>query len=235
VQEDGKQIFRFHPRKDKKYRVFKDHRPLYEWILTELNIVEPPIQREFGRVNLTGVITSKRYLRELVAGNFVDGWDDPRLPTIRGLRRRGFTAESIRMFVKQIGFVKQQSTVDYAMLESYLRSELKRKVKSVMAVLNPLKVTITNFENKTEILSIENNVENADIGSRDVPFSNVIFIEKDDFMEVPSKGFKRLSLHSEVRLKGALNCTPIVRQPNNWRCSFFYDHMWYCTMQIFRC
>ncbi|MGM9987343.1 MAG: glutamine--tRNA ligase/YqeY domain fusion protein [Bacillaceae bacterium] len=193
---------------------FKDHRPLYEWVLTELELKEPPKQREFGRVNLTGVVTSKRYLRELVAEKFVDGWDDPRLPTLRGLRRRGFTPESIRNFVNEIGFIRHQSTIDYAMLENSLRSHLKSKVNSVMAILNPLKVTITNYEeDKVEILSIENNVENADLGSRDVPFAKVIYIEKEDFMEVPIKGFKRLSLHSEVRLKGAyfIKCNEVIK------------------------
>lgn len=193
---------------------FKDHRPLYEWVLNELDIKEPPKQREFGRVNITGVVTSKRYLRELVAGKFVDGWDDPRLPTIRGLRRRGFTPESIRTFVNDIGFVKHASTVDFSMLESTLRNELKTKVHSIMAVLNPLKVTITNYEEgATELLSIENNVENPELGNRDVPFSNVIYIEKEDFMEVPAKGFKRLSLNSEVRLKGAyfIRCNEVIK------------------------
>jgi glutaminyl-tRNA synthetase len=193
---------------------FKDHRPLYEWVLTELEIKEPPKQREFGRVNITGVVTSKRYLRELVTENFVDGWDDPRLPTLRGLRRRGFTPESIQTFVNEIGFVKHQSTVDFAMLESIQRDELKTKVNSVMAVLNPLKVTITNYdENKSELLTIENNKENPELGCRDVPFSRVIYIEKDDFMEVPTKGYKRLSLNSEVRLKGAyiIKCYDVIR------------------------
>lgn len=193
---------------------FKDHRPLYEWVLTELEVKEPPKQREFGRVNVTGVVTSKRYLRELVAGNFVDGWDDPRLPTLRGLRRRGFTPESIRNFVADIGYIKHQSTVDYAMLEHSLRNDLKTKVNSVMAVLHPLKVTITNYEDdKTELLSIENNAENDALGTREVPFSKVIYIEKEDFMEVPTKGFKRLSLHSEVRLKGAyfIKCNEVIK------------------------
>ena len=193
---------------------FKDHRPLYDWVLTELEIKEPPKQREFGRVNITGVVTSKRYLRELVAENFVDGWDDPRLPTLRGLRRRGFTPESIQAFVNEIGFVKHQSTVDFAMLESIQRDELKTKVNSVMAVLNPLKVTITNYdENKSELLSIENNKENPELGCRDVPFSRVIYIEKDDFMEVATKGYKRLSLNSEVRLKGAyiIKCNDVIK------------------------
>ncbi|WP_153127316.1 glutamine--tRNA ligase/YqeY domain fusion protein [Peribacillus tepidiphilus] len=193
---------------------FKDHRPLYEWVLTELEVKEPPKQREFGRVNVTGVVTSKRYLRELVAGKFVDGWDDPRLPTIRGLRRRGFTPESIRNFVADIGYIKHQSTVDYALLEHSLRNDLKTKVNSVMAVLHPLKVTITNYDDdKTELLSIENNAENDALGTREVPFSKVIYIEKEDFMEVPTKGFKRLSLHSEVRLKGAyfIKCNEVIK------------------------
>ncbi|PLT28151.1 glutamine--tRNA ligase [Peribacillus deserti] len=193
---------------------FKDHRPLYEWVLTQLEITEAPKQREFGRVNVTGVITSKRYLRELVSGHVVEGWDDPRLPTIRGLRRRGFTPESIRDFVHQIGFVRHQSTVDYSLLENSLRNDLKTKAKNVMAVLHPLKVTITNYEEgKTELLPIENNSENPELGSRKVPFSRVIYIEKEDFMEVPAKGFKRLSLHSEVRLKGAyfIRCNEVVK------------------------
>ncbi|MFD1737186.1 glutamine--tRNA ligase/YqeY domain fusion protein [Bacillus salitolerans] len=193
---------------------FKDHRPLYEWVLTELGIKYPPKQREFGRIDISGVVTSKRYLRELVTENLVDGWDDPRLPTLRGLRRRGFTPESIKIFVNEIGFVKHQSTVDFTILESILRNELKTKVKSIMAVLNPLKVTITNYdENKADLLSIENNRENPELGNREVPFSKVIYIEKEDFMEVPTKGYKRLSLHSEVRLKGAyiIKCNEVIK------------------------
>ncbi|MES1043546.1 glutamine--tRNA ligase/YqeY domain fusion protein [Heyndrickxia oleronia] len=193
---------------------FKDHRPLYEWVLTELEIEEPPKQREFGRVNITGVVTSKRYLRELVAENIVDGWDDPRLPTLKGLRRRGFTPDSIQVFINEIGFVKHQSTVDIAMLESIQRDELKTKVNSVMAVLNPLKVTITNYdESKSELLSIQNNKENPELGNRDVPFTRVIYIERDDFREVPTKGYKRLSLNSEVRLKGAyiIKCNEVIK------------------------
>ncbi|RTR28402.1 glutamine--tRNA ligase/YqeY domain fusion protein [Robertmurraya yapensis] len=191
---------------------FKDHRPLYEWVLNELEIKEPPKQREFGRVNITGVVTSKRYLRELVEGNFVEGWDDPRLPTLGGLRRRGFTPESIRTFVNDMGFVRHQSVVDFRMLEQVLRDELKTKVNSVMAVLNPLKVTITNYD-ETELLPIENNKENPDLGTREVLFSNEIYIEKEDFMEVPVKGFKRLSLDTEVRLKGAyiIRCHEVVK------------------------
>jgi glutaminyl-tRNA synthetase len=193
---------------------FKDHRPLYEWVLTNLDIKDAPKQREFGRVNLTGVVTSKRYLRELVAGGFVDGWDDPRLPTIRGLRRRGFTPESIRNFVDQIGLVRHQSTVDYAMLESSLRNDLKLRVDSVMAILNSLKVVITNYpEDQSELLAIENNVEKPELGRREVPFSKVVYIEKEDFMEEPVKGFKRLSPGAEVRLKGAyfIKCNEVIK------------------------
>lgn len=193
---------------------FKDHRPLYEWVLNGLEINEPPKQREFGRVNVTGVVTSKRFLRQLVSEGIVDGWDDPRLPTIRGLKRRGYTPESIRRFSEEIGFVRHQSVVDFSLLESIVRQELKTKVNSVMAVLKPLKVTITNYnEGKTELLSIENNTENPDLGRRDVPFSREIYIEREDFMEVPEKGFKRLSLNSEVRLKGAyfIKCNEVIK------------------------
>lgn len=191
---------------------FKDHRPLYEWVLNELEIKEPPKQQEFGRVNITGVVTSKRYLRELVEGKFVEGWDDPRLPTLGGLRRRGFTPESIRTFVNEMGFVRHQSVVDFRILEQVLRDELKTKVNSVMAVLDPLKVTITNYD-ETELLPIENNKENPDLGTREVLFSNEIYIEKEDFMEVPIKGFKRLSLGTEVRLKGAyiIKCHEVIK------------------------
>jgi glutaminyl-tRNA synthetase len=193
---------------------FKDHRPLYEWVLNELDIPEPPKQREFGRLNITGVVTSKRYLRQLVEGHHVDGWDDPRLPTIRGLRRRGFTPESIRNFIDEIGLIRHQSTVDIAMLEHALRQDLKTKVSSVMVVLNPLKVVITNYpDNETELLSIENSSENDELGKRDVPFSRVVYIEKEDFMEQPSKGFHRLTMDAEVRLKGAyfIRCNEVVK------------------------
>ena len=196
---------------------FKDHRPLYEWFLNELDFSLPPKQREFGRLNLTGVVTSKRYLKELVFNNYVDGWDDPRLPTIQGLRRRGFTPESIKNFVNEIGVSKNQSTVDISMLEHCLREDLKPKVESRMVVLNPLKVIITNYdENSSELLEIENNVENPELGKRLVPFSKVIYIEKDDFMENPIKGFKRLSPGIEVRLKGAyfIKCNEVIKDEN---------------------
>lgn len=193
---------------------FKDHRPLYEWVLNKLDIPEPPKQREFGRLNITGVVTSKRYLRQLVEGQYVDGWDDPRLPTIRGLRRRGFTPESIRNFIDEIGLIRNQSTVDIAMLEHALRQDLKTKVNNVMVVINPLKVVITNYpENGTELLSIESSSENDELGKRDVPFSRVVYIEKEDFMEQPSKGFHRLTMDAEVRLKGAyfIRCNEVVK------------------------
>lgn len=196
---------------------FKDHRPLYEWFLNELDFYLPPKQREFGRLNLTGVVTSKRYLKELVFNNYVDGWDDPRLPTIQGLRRRGFTPESIKNFVNEIGVSKNQSTVDISMLEHCLREDLKPKVESRMVVLNPLKVIITNYdENSSELLEIENNVENPELGKRLVPFSKIIYIEKDDFMENPIKGFKRLSPDIEVRLKGAyfIKCNEVIKDEN---------------------
>ncbi len=193
---------------------FKDHRPLYDWFLKELDFMEPPRQREFGRLNLTGVVTSKRYLRELVFNEFVDGWDDPRLPTLKGLRRRGFTPESIKAFLGEIGVGKSESTIDISMLEHCLRNDLKAKVPSVMAILNPLKVIITNYEEgKEELLDIQNNMENQEMGSRKVPFSKVIYIEKDDFMESPVKGFHRLAPQKEVRLKGAyfIKCNEVIK------------------------
>ncbi len=193
---------------------FKDHRPLYEWVLNEIEAIQPPKQREFGRMNISGAITSKRYLRELVFGNYVDGWDDPRLPTLKGLRRRGFTPESIRIFLGEIGVSKSESTIDIAMLEHFLRDDLKTKVNCYMAVLNPLKVVITNYpENITELLEIENNAENETMGSRQVAFSKEIYIEQEDFMEVPEKGFRRLTIGGEVRLKGAyyIKCEEVIK------------------------
>lgn len=193
---------------------FRDHRPLYEWVLNTLELKEPPKQREFGRMNLTGVVTSKRYLKELVFGNYVDGWDDPRLPTFRGLRRRGFTPESIKMFLAEIGVSKDVSTIDVSMLEHCLREDLKPKASVVMSVLRPLKVVITNYpEDKTEYLEIENNSENESMGKRNVPFGKVIYIEKEDFMEEPVKGFHRLYPGNEVRLKGGyfIKCDEVIK------------------------
>ncbi len=192
---------------------FRNHRPLYDWVLEALEIPEPPRQREFGRMNMTGVVTSKRYLRELVFGNYVSGWDDPRMPTIKGLRRRGYTREAINDFIHNLGVSKDQSTADISVLDHCLRNDLKGKVPSVMCVLNPLKITITNYEeDKLEWLSIENNSENESMGSRQVPFGKHLYIEADDFMVSPTKGFKRLTLGGEVRLKGAyfIKCNEIV-------------------------
>lgn len=193
---------------------FRDHRPLYEWVLNELDFIEPPKQREFGRLNLTGVITSKRYLRELVFGKYVDGWDDPRMATIQGLRRRGFTPESIKSFLGEIGVAKAESTVDISMLAHCLREDLKPKVLSVMAVLKPLEVVITNYpKDCVEMLTIANNTENEAMGTREVPFSSVLYIEQDDFMENTVKGYNRLSPGIEVRLKGAyfIKCEEVIK------------------------
>ena len=193
---------------------FKAHRPLYEWVLKELDIVKPPRQREFGRLNLTGVVTSKRFLRQLVEGGYVEGWDDPRLPTIQGLRRRGFTPESICSFIEAIGSIRHESTVDISLLEHCLRQDLKEKTVSLMAVFHPLKVVITNYpSDDEELLTIENNSENENLGKRKVPFSRTIYIEHDDFMEHPYKGFHRLSPNAEVRLKGAyfIKCTEVIK------------------------
>ncbi|MCM3748773.1 glutamine--tRNA ligase/YqeY domain fusion protein [Paenibacillus pasadenensis] len=195
---------------------FKDHRPLYEWVLDELDIPEPPRQREFGRLNLTGVLTSKRFLRPMIEGGHVDGWDDPRLPTLQGLRRRGFTPASIRAFIEAVGSIRTQSTVDISLLDHCLRQDLKEQTDCFMAVLRPLKVVITNYPDEaTELLAVENNRENEERGARKFPFSKTIFIEQDDFMEVPVKGFHRLTLNGEVRLKGAyfISCHEVVKDP----------------------
>jgi len=207
---------------------FKDHRPLYEWVLKELNIVEPPRQREFGRLNLTGVVTSKRFLRQLVEGGYVYGWDDPRLPTVRGLRRRGFTPESIRSFIEQIGSIRTHSTIDISLMEHCLRQQLKETAISYMAVMQPLKVVIVNYpENESELLPIENNSENEKLGKREVPFSKTIYIEREDFMEQPAKGYHRLVAGGEVRLKGAyfIRCEEVIKDADTGeiielRCSY---------------
>ena len=193
---------------------FKDHRPLYEWVLQELGILKPPRQREFGRLNLTGVVTSKRFLRRMVEGGYVNGWDDPRLPTLQGLRRRGFTPESIRGFIETIGSIRTESSVDISLLDHCLRQDLKEKSIRLMAVLHPLKVVITNYpEDDVEMLTIENNSENEALGNREVPFSRTIYIERDDFLEQPPKGFHRLSPSTEVRLKGAyfIRCEEVIK------------------------
>ncbi|OBY80497.1 glutamine--tRNA ligase [Paenibacillus sp. KS1] len=195
---------------------FKDHRPLYEWVLREHEVPEPPRQREFGRLNLTGVVTSKRYLRQLVEERLVEGWDDPRLPTIRGLRRRGYTSESIRAFIEEIGSIRTESTANISLLDHCARQDLQDRTSGIMAVLHPLKVVITNYpEDKVEWLQLENNPHNEQLGQRDVPFSRTIFIERDDFLEQPPGQFHRLRPNGEVRLKGAyfIRCDEVIKDP----------------------
>lgn len=194
---------------------FKDHRPLYEWVLNELDLESPkPRQIEFGRMNLSGVVTSKRYLKMLVASGELDGWDDPRLPTLKGMRRRGYTREAILDFLGEIGVAKADTLVDVAMLENALRQDLKLKVPSVMAVLDPIKVVITNLpEDHLEYLTIANNGENEKLGNREMPFTRELYIEREDFSENPPKKYNRLILDGEVRLKGAyfIKCNEIIK------------------------
>jgi glutaminyl-tRNA synthetase len=183
---------------------FEDHRPLYDWVVNELDFEIKPRQVEFAKLNLTNTIMGKRYLRNLVETNQVDGWDDPRLITLSGIRRRGYTPESIRSFCDMIGVSKANSVVDTAQLEYCIREDLKPKVPVVMAVLDPVKLIIDNYpEGETEMLTIENHPENEALGSREVPFSRELYIERSDFEEIPPKKFFRLTPGMEVRLKGA--------------------------------
>jgi glutaminyl-tRNA synthetase len=195
---------------------FEDHRPLYDWFINQLSIHHPQ-QTEFARLNLTYTVMSKRKLKELVDKRYVAGWDDPRMPTLSGLRRRGFTPESIRNFCERIGVAKRDSTVDYALLEHCLREDLNKRAKRVMAVINPLKVIIDNYpEGQVEMVDAVNNPEDASMGTRLVPFSKVLYIEKDDFMEEPPKKFFRLSPGREVRLRYGyfITCINIVKNEN---------------------
>jgi glutaminyl-tRNA synthetase len=186
---------------------FEDHRPLYDWFLQQLEIYQPQ-QIEFARLNLTYTVMSKRKLLTLVDQGYVSGWDDPRMPTIAGLRRRGYTPEAIRIFSERIGVAKSDSTVDIALLEHCLREDLNKKAKRVMAVLNPLKVIIDNYpEDKVEMITAENNPEDPQSGTRSLPFSKVIYIEQDDFREDPPKKYFRLAPGKEVRLKYAYYIT----------------------------
>ncbi len=192
---------------------FEDHRPLYDWVLDALEIYHPQ-QIEFARLNLTHTVMSKRKLRQLVEQGYVSGWDDPRMPTISGLRRRGYTPESIRDFCEQIGVAKSNSIVDISMLEHSIREDQNYRAPRVMAVLRPLRVVIENYpENKVEELECEINPENPGMGSRKVPFSRVVYIEQEDFREDPPKKFFRLSPGSEVRLKHAyiIKCERVVK------------------------
>lgn len=192
---------------------FEDHRPLYDWVLRELEWPEPPQQIEFARLNLTNTVMSKRYLKALVDNGQVEGWDDPRMPTIAGLRRRGYTPESIRDFCDRIGVSKANSMVDAGLLEHCIREDLQTKTESRMAVMEPLKLVITNYpEGQTEQMEIENGKDEA-LGTRQVPFSRELYVDRSDFMEVPVKGYFRLFPGNEVRLKGAyfVKCESVVK------------------------
>ncbi|WP_025209639.1 glutamine--tRNA ligase/YqeY domain fusion protein [Hippea sp. KM1] len=195
---------------------FADHRILYEWFLDQLGIYKPQ-QIEFGRLNLTYTVLSKRKLTILVKEGYVNGWDDPRMPTIAGLRRRGYTPEAIRDFVDRTGVSRTDSVVDYALLEHCIREDLNKKANRVMAVLDPLKVVITNYpEDRVEWLDAENNPEDESAGTRKIPFCREIYIERDDFMENPPKKFFRLAPGREVRLKHAyyITCNEVVKNEN---------------------
>lgn len=189
---------------------FEDHRPLYDWVVQNVGFDVPPRQIEFAKMYLKNIVTGKRYIKKLVQDGIVDGWDDPRLVSIAGLRRRGFTPESIRKFVELSGISKSNSISDYAMLEYCIREDLKPKCKRVMAVLDPVKVVIDNYpEGQTEELPVINNVEKPELGERTVPFSREIYIERDDFMVEPPKKYRRLYPGNEVRLMNAyyVTCT----------------------------
>ena len=192
---------------------FEDHRPLYDWYLKKLGVYHSQ-QIEFARLNLNFTVMSKRKLKLLVDKKIVEGWNDPRMPTISGLRRRGYTASSIRKFVENVGVTKRDSVIDVVRLENALRNELNKTAQRVFCVLNPLKVVITNYDQqKQEYLKAINNPEDSSSGSREIPFSKEIFIERDDFMENPPKKFFRLSLGKEVRLKYAyfIKCNEIIK------------------------
>ena len=194
---------------------FEDHRPLYDWVLQEVGWwPTPPQQIEFARLNITNTVMSKRYLKALVDDRVVDGWDDPRMPTIAGLRRRGYTPEAIRDFCERIGVAKANSTVDVSLLEHCVREDLKTKVQSRNVVENPIKVVITNYpEDQSEACEIENNAQVPEMGTRMVPFSRELWVDGADFMEVPVKKYFRLFPGNEVRFKGAyfITCNEVVK------------------------
>jgi glutaminyl-tRNA synthetase len=196
---------------------FEDHRPLYDWFIEQLGIHHPQ-QIEFARLNLTYTVLSKRKLLQLVQKKYVAGWDDPRMPTIAGIRRRGYTPEAMRAFCERIGVAKRNSTVDIAMLDHAVREDLNRRAPRVMAVLRPLKIVLTNYsENQVEEIDAVNNPEDPAMGTRKVPFSRVLYIEQDDFREEPPKGFFRLSPGKEVRLRYAyiIKCEEVVKDPKS--------------------
>ncbi|ASW43712.1 glutamine--tRNA ligase/YqeY domain fusion protein [Clostridium isatidis] len=196
---------------------FEDHRPLYDWVVRECEMEHTPRQIEFARLNMTNTVMSKRKLKLLVDEKIVDGWDDPRMPTISGLRRRGYTPEAIRNFCTAIGVAKANSVVDSQMLEYFIREDLQLKANTAMAVMRPLKVVITNYpEDKTEMLTVSNNAKNEAAGTREVPFSREIYVEQEDFMEVPVKKYFRLFPGNEVRLIGAyfIKCNEVIKDEN---------------------
>ena len=189
---------------------FEDHRPLYDWVVKEAGFAHPPRQIEFAKMYLTNVVTGKRYIKKLVEDGIVDGWDDPRLVSISGLRRRGFTPASIKRFVELSGISKAQSSSDYAMLEYCIREDLKPSCSRMLAVLNPLKLIIDNYpEDQTEMLDADNNLENPELGVRQIPFGRELWIEKEDFLTAPIPKYKRLYPGNEVRLMYAyfVKCT----------------------------
>ena len=196
---------------------FEDHRPLYEWVVNECEFENPPRQIEFAKLYLTNVVTGKRYIKKLVEDKIVDGWDDPRLVSIAALRRRGFTPESIKMFIEMCGVSKSQSSVDYAMLEYCIREDLKMKKPRMMAILDPIKLVIDNYpEGEVEYLDVVNNLENEELGSRKVPFCRELYIEREDFMEEPPKKYFRLFPGNEVRLMQAyfVKCNSFIKDEN---------------------
>ncbi len=193
---------------------FEDHRPLYDWLLESLSFNPRPDQVEFARLNLTYTVMSKRRLLQLVQDGHVDGWDDPRMPTLSGLRRRGYTAEAIREFCERIGVAKKENLVDVALLEHLVREDLNRRAPRVMGVLDPVRVVIENYPgDQTEQMEVVNNPEDPAAGTRQVPFSRVIYLERDDFREEPPKKFFRLAPGREVRLRNAyfVTCTDVVK------------------------
>ena len=193
---------------------FEDHRPLYDWVVRECEFDPAPRQIEFAKLYLTNVVTGKRYIKKLVEDGVVDGWDDPRMPTLAGMRRRGYTPESIRDFCERVGVAKSNSTVDISLLEHCIREDLKTKVQSRNVIENPIKVVITNYpEDKTEMIELENNKEVPEMGVREIPFSRELYVDGADFMEVPAKKYFRLFPGNEVRFKGAyfIKCEEVVK------------------------
>lgn len=196
---------------------FEDQRPLYDWVVRECEMEATPRQIEFARLNLTNTVMSKRKLKQLVDEGVTDGWDDPRMPTISGFRRRGYTADAIRKFCSEIGVSKADSKVDSQMLDFFVREDLQAKAPLAMGILNPLKLVITNYpEGQTEMIELENNAKDETKGTRLVPFGREIYIEQEDFMEEPIKKYFRLFPGNEVRLKGAyfVKCTDVIKDEN---------------------